>query len=137
MKDPTFKYRANMSSRISVAMRANKISKPAESEKLMGTTWAEFRKWIDSQLKEGMTPENYGEWHLDHVRPCASFDLAEEAQCFVAFNWRNYQPMWGLENIEKNDDYEPHHEVEWARRMRELGYDGELFLLFEEGRGGL
>ena len=68
---------------------------------------------------------------------CASFDLAEEAQCFVAFNWRNYQPMWGLENIEKNDDYEPHHEVEWARRMRELGYDGELFLLFEEGRGGL
>ena len=137
MKDPTFKYRANMSSRISVAMRANKISKPAESEKLMGTTWAEFRKWIDSQLKEGMTPENYGEWHLDHVRPCASFDLAEEAQCFVAFNWRNYQPMWGLENIEKNDDYEPHHEVEWARRMRELRYDGELFLLFEEGRGGL
>ena len=84
-----------------------------------------------------MTPENYGEWHLDQVRPCASFDLAEEAQCFVAFNWRNYQPMWGLENIEKNDDYEPHHEVEWARRMRELGYDGELFLLFEEGRGGL
>ena len=28
-------------------------------------------------------------------------------------------------------------EVEWARLMRELGYDGELFLLFEEGRGGL
>ena len=137
MKDPTFKYRANMSSRISVAMRANKISKPAESEKLMGTTWAEFRKWIDGQLKEGMIPENYGEWHLDHVRPCASFDLTEEAQCFVAFNWRNYQPMWGHENFDKNDDYEPHHEVEWARRMRELGYDGELFLLFEEGRGGL
>lgn len=137
MKDPTFKYRANMSSRISVAMRANKISKPAESEKLMGATWSEFREWIDSQLLGGMTAENYGEWHLDHVRPCASFDLVEEAQCFVAFNWRNYQPMWGLENIEKNDDYEPNHEVEWANRMRELGYEGELFLLFEEGRGGL
>ena len=45
--------------------------------------------------------------------------------------------MWGPENVYKNDEYEPHHEVEWARRMRELGYDGELFLLFEEGRGGL
>ena len=31
----------------------------------------------------------------------------------------------------------PHHEVEWAGQMRELGYDGELFLLFEEGSGGL
>ena len=42
-----------------------------------------------------------------------------------------------LKNLDKKDIYEPHHEVEWARRMRELGYDGELFLLFEEGRGGL
>ncbi len=31
----------------------------------------------------------------------------------------------------------PHREVEWAGRMRELGHDGELFLLFEEGSGGL
>ncbi len=45
--------------------------------------------------------------------------------------------MWGPENVYKNDEYEPHHEVEWARRMREQGYDGELFILFEEGLGGL
>ena len=45
--------------------------------------------------------------------------------------------MWAKDNIQKSDEYEPHHEVEWARRTRELGYDGELFLLFEEGRGGL
>ena len=31
----------------------------------------------------------------------------------------------------------PADEVEWAYMMRELGYEGELFLLFEEGRGGL
>ena len=137
MKDPTFKYRANISARISNAMSRNKLYKPAETEKLLGATWPEFRKWIDSQLTDGMTPENYGKWHLDHVRPCASFDLSDEDQCYVAFNWRNYQPLWSTENISKNDDYEPHNEVEWARRMRELGYDGELFLLFEEGRGGL
>ena len=46
-------------------------------------------------------------------------------------------PLWASENISKNDNYEPADEVEWARLMRELGYDGELFLLFEEGRGGL
>ena len=62
-----------------------------------------------------------------------SFDLTETEQQKTAFNWRNLQPLWGSENISKSDSYEPHHEVEWARRMRELGYDGELFLLFEEG----
>ena len=46
-------------------------------------------------------------------------------------------PLWASENIRKNDNYEPADEVEWASLMRELGYDGELFLLFEEGRGGL
>ena len=39
--------------------------------------------------------------------------------------------------MSKNDQYGPVDEVEWASLMRELGYDGELFLLFEEGRGGL
>ena len=99
-----------MSSRTSVAICANKISKPAKSEKLMGATWSEFRKWMDSQLQDGMTPKNYGGLALGHnVLPCASFDFSEEVQCFVAFNWRNFQPMWGLENMGKNDDYETHH----------------------------
>ncbi len=44
---------------------------------------------------------------------------------------------WAAENISKSDDYDPADEVDWAYMMRELGYDGELFLLFEEGRGGL
>ena len=46
-------------------------------------------------------------------------------------------PLWGSENMSKNDQYEPVDEVEWASLMRELGYEGEVFLLFEEGRGGL
>ena len=41
------------------------------------------------------------------------------------------------ENISKSDNYDPADEVEWSYMMLELGYEGELFLLFEEGRGGL
>ena len=41
------------------------------------------------------------------------------------------------ENISKSDNYDPADEVEWSYMMFELGYEGELFLLFEEGRGGL
>ena len=45
--------------------------------------------------------------------------------------------MWAAQNISKSDNYDPADEVEWAYMMRELGYEGELFLLFEEGHGGL
>lgn len=76
-----------------------------------------------------------GNWHVDHIRPCASFDLTDKEQQLVCFNWRNLQPLWSSENISKSDDYDPADEEAWAYLMRELGYDGELFLLFEERDG--
>ena len=43
----------------------------------------------------------------------------------------------GCREHQQNDNYDPADKVEWAYMMRELGYNSELFLLFEEGRGGL
>ena len=73
---------------------------------IMGCTRDEFFAWIEFQLED--TPEltvaNYGVvWHLDHVRPCASFDLASEEEQRGCFHWSNIQPLDGLENISKND----------------------------------
>ena len=84
-----------------------------------------------------MSWENKGEWNIDHIRPCASFDLTDDKRARLCFNWRNLSPLGETENKSKQHSYEPHDGVEWAGRMRELGYDGELFLLFEEGRGVL
>ena len=86
-----------------------------------------------------MNWDNYGRdgWHVDHFRPCASCDLNDEEQQLVCFNWRNLAPLDSFENYSKGDNYEPHDEAAWSYLMRELGYEGELFLLFEEGRGGL
>ena len=80
-----------------------------------------------------MTLNNYGlkGWHLDHIRPCESFDLLDDKQLYVCFNWRNYQPLWGLENLEKQDFYTKDDEEVWIRRMRELGFEGELFTLYK------
>ena len=76
-------------------------------------------------------------WHLDHIRPCISFDLRMESQQFVCFNCRNLMPVWGQKNLSKNDTYEPQDEVAWVSLMRDLRYKGELFLHFKEGNGGL
>lgn len=76
-----------------------------------------FRKHIEKQFTEGMTWENQGEWHIDHVRPCASFAFEDEIDIFNCFNWRNLQPMWGSENQEKNDKYDVIEDTEMSVRF--------------------
>ncbi|WP_413405875.1 MULTISPECIES: hypothetical protein [unclassified Synechococcus] len=106
---------------------------------MLGCTIGEARNHIESQFDDDMNWDNWGisGWHLDHIRPCISFDMEDQRQQFVCFNYRNLMPLWGDENLSKNDTYEPEDEVEWASLMRELGFEGDLFLRFEEGNGGL
>ncbi len=48
-----------------------------------------------------MSWDNYGEWHLDHIRPLSSFDIADRAQFLIAAHYTNYQPLWAADNISK------------------------------------
>ena len=60
----------------------------------IGITIEEFRKWIEYQLTEGFTWDNYGShWEIDHVYPCSSFDLTNEADKQICFNWKNMRPL--------------------------------------------
>lgn len=137
--DPVFKLRINVSTRISNFFAGRKSAgKLEKAEELLGCSYAEFHTWITNELTDGMTMENYGlkGWHLDHVRPVMSFrdkniDTELEVQK-VAFNWRNYQPLWGADNQSKNDDWTPQMEKAWIERMRSLGWEGGLFPVFPE-----
>lgn len=46
---------------------------------------------------------NHETWHIDHIIPCAAFDLTNPIHQRICFNWRNLQPLWGNENISKHD----------------------------------
>ena len=81
-----------------------------------------------------MTWENYDPdgWHCDHVRPLKTFDPGSKEQVLVAFNWRNYMPLWGRGdegNLSKGAKFTATGQSEWVERMRDKGFDGDLFLL--------
>ena len=71
--------------------------------KLCGTTLAGVKKHLESLFKLGMTWGNYGwdGWHIDHIKPCAEFDLTDPAQQRICFHYTNLQPLWKDENFEK------------------------------------
>lgn len=50
-----------------------------------------------------MSWDNYGYrgWHIDHIKPCASFDLTDPNQREQCFHFSNLQPMWAKDNLSK------------------------------------
>ena len=67
----------------------------------VGCTVQELRRHLESKFTEGMSWANYGKWHLDHIMPCDSFDLFDEAQQKLCFHYSNLQPLWATDNIRK------------------------------------
>jgi len=53
-----------------------------------------------------MTWKNYGEWHVDHIKPCAKFNLIIDKEQKRCFHYSNLQPLWAKDNIKKSDNYE-------------------------------
>jgi hypothetical protein len=85
-----------------VARYAMKEAKPRTMQ-LVGCSRAELRAYLESKFKPGMSWENYGYrgWHVDHIRPVASFDLMNESEMQRCFHFTNLQPLWMKENLKK------------------------------------
>lgn len=70
---------------------------------VLGYTSQEFKAHIERQFLPGMTWENHGEWHVDHIHPLASFDLLDPAQRKAANDLPNLRPIWAEDNLKKSD----------------------------------
>ena len=99
--DPAFRFSQNVRATIGTALANGGARKSSSSELYLGCSLDHFRRHIEAQFVDGMRWDNHGEWHLDHVRPCASFDLTKEADRLACMHWSNWQPMWAAENIGK------------------------------------
>ena len=101
--DVNFKLRLALSKRVLAAVKFAKTKKAFKTQELIGCSIKTMRKHLEKQFKEGMTWQNHGRygWHIDHIRPLEKFDLSDPKQQLVAFNYKNCQPLWWRENLEK------------------------------------
>lgn len=98
-RDINLRIMSNMRCRIYKAI-ANR-SKSKGTENLLGCSISDFRDHIQSKFLTGMSFENYGQWQIDHIFPCALFDLSNPIEQKVCFNFRNCQPLWRGKNAAK------------------------------------
>lgn len=96
--EPLDKFKRSIRSRIYLSLEKNK-----PTIEYLGCSAAEYLKWILTN-NNGYTLDNRGsEWHIDHVIPLSKFDLDDEEEQLIAFNWRNTMPLSAKENLSKNN----------------------------------
>jgi hypothetical protein len=75
---PAFRFSKILRDRVRYAIKAQCARKSSQTHNLIGCSLESLRVHLESHFQEGMTWENYGSWHIDHIRPCASFNLLDE-----------------------------------------------------------
>ena len=99
--NPNFKILLNLRCRQYHALKGK--NKSASTIELLGCTPKELWDHLMScdTLEHWMTKENYGVWHVDHIMPCASFDLTDPQQQRQCFYHTNLQPLSATANLIK------------------------------------
>lgn len=106
--DPLYRLIGNFRTAIYTVLKENNVKKYGHYFEILGYTQEDLIKHLEKQFKNGMTWDNYGDWHVDHKRPITSFifkDISDE-EFKKCWSLENLQPMWGSENISKSNHYE-------------------------------
>ena len=97
--------------RVREILKRSKNLKLERTNRLVGCSWKQLKHHLESQFKDGMNWGNHATfgWHIDHIRPCASFNLSDPEQQKQCFHYTNLQPLWWIDNINKSNklDWKP------------------------------
>ena len=93
----------NLRSRLSKALK--RPGKQEKTKDLLGCSLGDLKLQLEAKFLPGMTWENYGDWHIDHIVPLSSFDLMDLVQLRKACNYKNLQPLWAADNLRKSNKF--------------------------------
>ena len=94
-----FKLARMLRSRVRAALKNNKKSGSAVKD--LGCSLKFLKDYLENKFKKGMTWDNHGKWHLDHIKPLIKFDLLDRREFLEAIHYTNLQPLWAKENMSK------------------------------------
>jgi len=105
------KLRLRKGERLNNAMRAeirtslNGTKNGRKWQELVGYSLQDLIKHLEKQFQPGMTWDNYGKWHLDHIVPLSVFHHSTPLDLDFKRCWAldNLQPLWAKDNMKKKD----------------------------------
>jgi hypothetical protein len=97
--DPLYKIKIYVRNRIGFYLKKTEISKKNTTFQLVGCSPLELKIYLEQKFINGMSWENQGKWHIDHIIPLSS--ATNEDGLYKLCHFTNLQPMWAIDNIKK------------------------------------
>lgn len=106
-EDPEYRLRARTRTAVYTCLKERNVAKYRSTFETLGYTLEELMQHLESQFKEGMTWDNYGEWHVDHKIPMSKFKFTstDDHEFQLCWSLENLQPLWGPENLSKGSKF--------------------------------
>lgn len=106
-EDPKYRLAARTRTAVYTCLKEANVAKYRSTFTILGYTIEELMVHLEKQFTEGMTWDNYGEWHVDHKIPMASFNFetTEDREFKLCWCLDNLQPLWGPDNLSKGSRY--------------------------------
>ena len=97
--DPIYRFKVKIRKRIRSILKDRGYTKKSKTHEILGISYEEFNLHMERQFVKGMTWDNYGEWHIDHIIPLATAICEDDV---IRLNhYTNLQPLWAEDNLRK------------------------------------
>lgn len=107
--DIIYKLKNSLRTRVRQALFAENFKKTSSLSLYLGCSISELKAHLESKFTEGMTWENHGEWHIDHIKPLSLATTVDEL--YKLCHYENLQPLWAEDNIRKGGIRRPRQKI--------------------------
>lgn len=98
--DPLFALKKRLRTLIRGSFRKSGYTNfTMKTESIVGISYNEFKIYMESKFVNGMSWDNRGEWHIDHIIPLSS--AKSEDELIALSHYTNLQPLWAMDNLKK------------------------------------
>lgn len=104
-EDPSFKAASAIRNMLKRVLTASGEKKSGLTYAMLGYTGVQLMEHLESLFSDGMSWENYGEWHIDHIKPVSLFMKEGETRPHVVNALHNLQPLWAEDNFAKSNKF--------------------------------
>lgn len=131
------RLKAPLMKRIWCAINDVGAKKSHRTMDLIGCDLDFFRTYIGNRFTKGMTFDNYGDWHIDHIIPCSSFDLSIISEQRKCFHYTNMQPIWKSNKIAMKYGESKNYIGNYQKSNRDIPIDYKMVKMLQIGSDGL